>query len=79
MISVECHTNVDDLQRCRWPDEMTCRPMIGDRVQEEGGGRIAYVVGITHATRRVGPDDYDGSVVKPILLVELHTNPPTRR
>jgi hypothetical protein len=74
MIPVECHTNVDDLRMKKWPTVMACRPIMGDRVQSQDGARVAYVVGITHATRR---RSFTGEpTLEPILLVELHSRSP---
>lgn len=32
MIPVSCHTNLD-LRNERWPDELPCRPMVGDLIE----------------------------------------------
>ena len=74
MIPVECHTNVYDLKMKKWPTMMACRPMIGDRVQSQDGTRVAYVVGVTHATRRCCLSGEPTS--EPVLLVELHSRSP---
>ena len=72
MINVMCRTNLDEGHNKKWPNEMACRPMIGDRVQAESGYTLK-VVGITHVMinenryRSDLPPDW-----KPILSVELN-------
>jgi len=61
-IKTHCRTNLDDYQRARFPTEMCCRPLIGDRVQSQSG-KILYVCGVTHS--------FMPGTNSPILEVEL--------
>jgi len=69
MISVICHTNIDDGRGKEWPTKMACRPQIGDAVRARGGYQLE-ICSITHAMRQVWLSD-QALVDEPYLIVEL--------
>jgi len=77
-MKVRCRTNLDNYKQEHWPEEVCCRPMVGDSVVSESGKRLR-IVGITHGLETVENSflgrHHGGSVhmIKvPILLLELH-------
>lgn len=72
-MKVYCRTNLDEAKGKKWPEEMCCRPLLGDKVQAEDGYCL-YIVTITHAKCQInsyevhrGDEKYE-----PILIIELH-------
>jgi hypothetical protein len=49
MISVICHTNLDDYKTLNWPIELCCRPQVGDYISSESG-KTLKIITITHFT-----------------------------
>ena len=68
LIPVHCFTNLDDFRQEKWPDTMTCRPLVGDSVSADSGKRLK-IVRITHmpGRHRSGISSHG-----PYLKLELH-------
>lgn len=52
MINVRCRTNLDGFDTTRWPNEISCRPMVGDSIysitNDGKGRRKLKIVSIAH-------------------------------
>lgn len=71
-MKVFCRTALDAFKRERWPEEMVCRPIVGDYVQSEDGIRLR-VVSVTHSNRYAIFDIHPGDKkYESVLIVELH-------
>lgn len=71
MIKVICRTNIDEAQGQNWPEEMVCRPMIGDRVEALSRYTLK-VVGITH--RMYQPYSFSKIEGDPYPILEIELN-----
>ena len=63
-IKAHCSTNLDDYHTVSWPSLLCCKPLIGDRVKELGGGKSLKIVGIMHCI--------NSDTQEPYLRIELH-------
>jgi hypothetical protein len=71
-IRVRCFTNLDDFKNQKWPEEMCCRPIVGDCVYSESG-TVLKIVRITHTVVANWWEEYRNSPKRnPILFIELH-------
>lgn len=51
MIKVRCRTNIDEYRGKLWPTVLSCRPILGDYVQERDGTDSLKIVDITHVNK----------------------------
>ena len=49
MVKGRCRTNLDDYQRCEWPDVFSEGIRVGDSIREVGGEKVLRVVRIIHS------------------------------
>lgn len=73
-IRVRCFTNLDDYKSQKWPEEMCCRPIVGDCVYSESG-KVLKIVRITHtvvANVANWEDNRNNPKRNPVLFIELH-------
>ena len=72
-MKVRCRTNLDDFHSEQWPEELSCRPVLGDAVRSTSGKRL-YICNITHTM--YDPMKYTTCLGQtrliPMLLIELH-------
>lgn len=48
MVKGKCKTNLDDYQRCEWPNTFSEGIRVGDSIREVGGEKVLRIVRITH-------------------------------
>ena len=59
-------TNVDKDKNIEWIHELSCRPMIGDRIESLDRKHTRKICGITHSFVNQHGRDY------PILIIEIN-------
>ena len=69
-IKVSCFTNLDDYRRRQWPQELYCRPMLGDYVRSVDGDVELKIVRIVHTVGKYY-NTTCGSTGREYILIEL--------
>ena len=68
MIRIQCHVNSDDYIGEIWPKEISCRPLIDDKIQSKSG-KVLTISDIIHSYSYLF-DNEDGEE-KPYLKITL--------
>ena len=73
MIKGQCFTNLDDYQRCIWPETFVSVPIKGDFVKASNG-KMLKVYNITHTLRETEFKTVSnvGIEPEPFIIVELN-------
>ena len=57
----------------KWPTKLSCRPLVGDFIEELNEGTVAKIVSIKHTVGKEYNRVINGWKLVPILIVEVST------